>query len=290
MAITIFSEIPGSVSTKDVPDGTGDELEVSYRAFSDYAPSDFTEAAQEVRLTELATYLGVGVDRPPDFRAGLPLRTISTKELPARGWFEVQCSYEYPNTNEQQEGDTSFSFEISGESQKIRMSEKLLDIKGVAPGTIGKPCPIGWDGKKVAGIEIVVPRASWEETYAFANVTPTNRITWMGLVGKTNNAPFKGAATGEVLLESITGSSSPGKPWVVSFKFLYSQNRSDVAFEIFDNDTRSTVTFTSVPGWGVFDFVYHEQIEGEDIVIWPKAVLLHQVYLSGNFAALGIGV
>lgn len=289
MAITIFEEVPGGTSLKDTVSGDQDSMEILYRAFSNLLPGNHTKEAQNDRLVELATYLGVGANRPPDFIFGIPLESITTKELPALGWFEVTANYDKKQDDKAEEGDTSFSFEISGSTQKIRMSESLIDIKGTAPGTVGKPCPIGWDGKKVAGIDIVVPEASWEETYVFGEVTPTNRITWMQLVGKTNNAPFKGAATGEVLLESISGSSAPNKPWTVSFKFKYSQNRTGVVFEIFDNDVRSNVTFANVPGWGVFDFHYHEQIEGEDIVVWPKAVLLHQVYRSGNFALLGIG-
>ena len=178
---------------------------------------------------------------------------------------------------------------MSTQTTQIRLSESLVNV--YPSGTDfdnykTRPFPIAMSKDFIGGISILIPQASWEEVYYLdaASVTQSYRLTCLELVGKTNDAAFKGAETGQVLLQAVSGQQEGSGPFRMQYSFLYMPDES-VTFKLADGTTQAV----SKVGWQIFDAHYVKAELAGQTVQMPDKILVHQVYKSGDMSELGIG-
>jgi len=182
--------------------------------------------------------------------------------------------------------ESQFNFEISVTSQRIFQSlatRRYAPIGEIAPDYKGA---IGVTADSVEGCELSVPSYSFSEVHYVPNVIVSSgyKVTLGKLVGKTNNAPFKGWDTGEVLMVGASGTARPARgDWEIAYKFSARENVT--------NQSIGDITGIDIGGWE-YVWVRYEDKEDQDaaaLVRRPLAVYVEKVYRSGDFSALGIG-
>lgn len=280
MAITLTSERVLAQT------GTEKSHDIEYLVLSSAA----TVADQLVDVTSWIQY------NLPASYLGQDLSGATYAEIGA-GWYSVKASY---STDESQKKEKSeppqiddepdWRFSISTQTQNIKLSKGLYSVVPTVGNEwtlfLNGPYPIGFDGKDTLGVDVLMPVASWDETYYFDpdDVDQTYRLNCLSLVGKVNNATFRGAAARQVLLQSVEGNKKGAAPWAVTFSFLYKGNYSgDVVFEDGEQRTISTIGHQHIDirdGKGT--------IEGKTITV-PKMILIHDIYEFGDFSLLNIG-
>jgi hypothetical protein len=184
-----------------------------------------------------------------------------------------------------------FSFDTTGGSHKITQSLETLE-RTEADAT--DPAPdlnnaIGWDGKKVNGVEIVVPKLEFNITayYAPASVNTTFMKTLARNTGRTNDAAWLGFAAGEILYLGSTGdgdvplvSGVRSKPIPIVHNFAASENVTNL--------TVGAMTVASKNG---FDYLWvrYKQVDsadGTNIIPNPAHAYVERVYEKTDFTTL----
>lgn len=290
MAITAFEEAVNSrEGTQSILTLDGD-TQLTYLVHSNTANIE----TQEVEVITAV------IDNAPAEYLTLPMAPPRRREI-GSGWWEVTVPYSAKEAEankrsepQQSGGMTGFSFSFSfrGTTQRIRQSVQLVAKYGSAPTTsvVGKSDPIGYDGQRVNGVDIIIPQATFSETHKFEynEVDNDQKFAWLRLIGKTNAAKFRNAEIGELLLTSITGQQSGSEPWDITFEFLFQENGSQT-FTIFPKGGgASSDTAVSYQGHHVIDFGYEDAVSANERInnlVWVK---VHQVYKSGDYSQLGI--
>lgn len=180
---------------------------------------------------------------------------------------------------------SSFTFETSGGTQHATTS--LETIASHAPP--GRPVPnfkgaIGVNADGVEGVDITVPVFRFSETYAIA-ASAVNRgyaMVLFQLTGRTNNAPFKGFAAGEVLFLGASGSRRNSSYWEITFQFAASKNAVGLAV--------GDIAGIDKKGWEYLWVRFADVEDANVLVKQPESVHIERLYEPGNFASLGIGV
>jgi len=178
--------------------------------------------------------------------------------------------------------DDRFDFDSSGGTQHITQSLATVARYGQAPDFGGA---IGVSQTAVEGADIVVPEFNFSESHRFQAISQSYRRTLVGLTGKTNNAPFRGFAAGEVLFLGASGSrrnSFHDTPWDVTFRFAASPNREDISV--------GSITGIAKKGWE-YMWVRYAAADDADAgvrVKRPVGVYVERVYDEANFAGLGV--
>jgi hypothetical protein len=184
-----------------------------------------------------------------------------------------------------------FSFDTTGGSHKVTQSLETLHRVAADPAD---PAPdlkqaIGWDGKKVNGVEIVVPKLEFDITayYAPGTITTGYMKDLARKTGRTNSLEWLGFAEGEVLYMGSTGDGDVPlacgarvKPIPITHKFAASENV-----------TALVVGDMTVPSKKGFEYLWvrYKQIESPDTTnLIPKPVhaYVERVYEKVNFATL----
>jgi hypothetical protein len=199
------------------------------------------------------------------------------------GVWEVAARY--GKLEPKQPGDSSYSFDTSGGTQKITQS--LQTVASYAPPGDAAPDfkgAIGVSTDSVEGTDITVPVFSFKETHyiPIALVTGAYKATLFYLTGRVNNAPFKGFATGEVLFQGASGSQRGTDDWEITFHFAASPNATGL--------TIGDITGINKKGWEYLWVRYEDAVDEDTLVKQPAAVYVEQVYPYGDFSLLGIGV
>lgn len=184
------------------------------------------------------------------------------------------------------EDDSEFTFDTSGGTTKVTQS--LATVNRYAPG--GETAPdfqgaIGVSEDRVEGVDITTPTYSFTETHKFpdASVNLAYKLVIFNLTGKTNNAPFKGFATGEVLFMGASGSKRGDEKWGITYRFASSPNLT--------GQTVGTITGIAKAGW---DYLWVRYADFADtfafaLVKRPISANVERVYESGDFSTLNIG-
>jgi len=185
-----------------------------------------------------------------------------------------------PDTN-----DSEFHFDTGGGSHHITHS-----ISHTAYGPNGGAAPdckgaIGWDGDRVAGIDVSVPSYSFSETHYLSVdvVTEAYRMTVADMTARTNAAAFRGHAAGEILFCGAAGSQRGEEDWAVTFKFAFSPNKTNIEV--------SDITVASKKGWEYLDIRYRpaDDQAAQAMIPDPIGAYVHKVYYDGDFSQLGLG-
>lgn len=289
MAVTAFGEkIYTRAGTDKLLTYDGD-ASLEYIVHSD--ASDATTQVQEILIHTLTntgeTYLG------------LPRNAPSYKEI-GSGWWEVSIPYSQSGKERSEQNEpqppgggslSSFQFTFQGVTQRIRQSIKLTDKTTNGPDTIDKSAPIGFDGERVNGTDIIIPQASFSEThrFEFSEVDEDQKLKWLKLVGKTNDAAFRNAEIGELLITRIAGSQQGSAPWEITFEFLFNENATET-FTVYPiGGGAGADEAVDVKGHELLDFGYEGAVVANQKInrlIW---VQVHQVYKSGDYSLLGLG-
>jgi hypothetical protein len=230
--------------------------------------------------------------------AGGQLLTYSELELEWLGpdGFSATANYVSEKDEDSQQqptpGTWKFHWDTTGGTQLI--------TQAIGAGTRGersmsRPAPdllraIGWDGKKVHGCEIVIPKLEFTvtATYAYTAITTAFVANLARATGKINDATWQGFAAGELLFLGSSGAkdlpTSYGtrtQPVDVELKFSASENRSSITL------TPGMVTGAK-KGWDRLSVVYREEVDATTGLVRavPEHWYIDPVYDETGFAAL----
>jgi len=184
-----------------------------------------------------------------------------------------------------------FSFDTTGGSHKVTQSLETIHRVEADPAD---PAPdlkqaIGWNGTKVQGVEIVVPKLEFNITayYEPASITSDYMKNLARKTGRTNDGVWLGFAEGEVLYMGSTGdgdvplaSGARVKPIPIVHKYAASENVTALA-----------VGDMTVPTKMGFEYLWvrYKQIESADaknLIPKPVHAYVERVYEKVDFAAL----
>lgn len=184
-----------------------------------------------------------------------------------------------------------FSFDTTGGTHKITQSLETLHRVEADPAD---PAPdlkraIGWDGKRVNGVEIVVPKLEFDITayYEPASITSDYMKNLARKTGRTNDAEWLGFAEGEVLYMGSTGDGDVplvGGPRVKPIPIVHKYAASE-------NVTALEVGDMTVPSKKGFEYLWvrYKQIESDDaknLIPKPVHAYVERTYEKTDFATL----
>lgn len=209
------------------------------------------------------------------------------EDLAHQAWLG-RVPYKLPNATQKDVGESSFNFEVGGQTVNIRQSPNTLASYAPAgetapdfEGAIG----VSQQGEtiSVAGVDIVVPRYSFSETHVFAaaSIDAAYKGTLFSLVGSTNDASFKGLAAGECLLQGVSGGARGDGDYELTFNFEGLPNETDI--------TVGDITVASKGGWDYLWAYYAEEVDAGRYISKPVAAYVERLYPRKNFSLLGIG-
>ncbi len=217
----------------------------------------------------------------PAIYSGLVFQDYHITPLGAGVW---EVSVRYGKKEPKDTGESQFSFDTGGGTTHITQS--LQTIAKYAPA--GKTAPdfkgaIGVTQDSVEGTDVTIPVYNFTETHyiAAALVTGAYKATLFSLTGRTNNAPFKGFAAGEVLFLGASGSLRGEDDWEITFRFAASANVTGL--------TIGDIVGVDKKGWEYLWVRYADAEDQNVLVKKPIAVYVERVYEEGDFSLLGIG-
>jgi len=248
----------------------GDSLDVPYAVF---------DAADEGDV-----YTAALADVPATYES-LPRRKIELDERVNDTTWTIRVHFEAYDTNPTwvADPDSTFAFDTTGGTQHITQARATVGAYGANADATDNAGAIGFDGKNVAGADIIVPVFNFSETHYFdhADVDEAYRLAVFNLTGRTNNAAFRGFAAGEVLFLGAQGNRRGDDwddKWEIVFRFSASPNEDDL--------DAGDISGIDKDGWNLLDVRYKEQegaTQTTQLFKVPKAVYVHRVYRSGNF-------
>lgn len=198
---------------------------------------------------------------------------------------EVTVTYGPPDDPavEPTENESTYSFEAGQETRVIKQSYGTRTY--VAPGktAVNYYGGIAYNAEsgEFDGAETTVPTFNFAETHyrpsSFGSITDIANI--YAVVGKTNNATWKGFAPYEVMFIGASGSKRGGGLWEITYRFAASGN--------LDNVIVGDINIVLKRGWEHLHVMYEPDNDGNPK---PAAAYLETVAKSTSFATLGIGV
>lgn len=213
--------------------------------------------------------------------------------------WEVQATYTKSGADDDNPLRRSRSFDTSGATTHITQARggkvgntTTTQSERLYPPNEGVSMhyAIGVDGDSVAGVDIITPQLTWSESYDVpgAYVTAAYIKAVAELTGTVNKASFRTFAAGEVLFLGATGSqewdSEKGDgPWNLSYKFSASSNVTEMNV--------GDITGITKKGHEYLWILYEAEVNAPKAVLLkkPKIVYVNNVYLDGDFSALGLG-
>lgn len=221
----------------------------------------------------------------------LVIDTIDIEPVNLTTW-KIVAHYKLPATAVLSGGGDptkTFTFDVGQQVQHVTQAISTIATYAkagyTAPDVQGA---IGYDGKKVNGIDVPMAAPTFSETWWFTDVefSQSYRNTILKLAYKVNNATFRGFSAGEVLFQGATCARRGEElddPWEVTFKFAVSENRTGI--------TIGAITGIAKKGWEYADVLYaeYEDTAAKAIAPTPLAVYIQQLFYSGTFSSLGIG-
>lgn len=223
----------------------------------------------------------------PSTYAGFLLNSVLLKP---HGWNVFEATGRYsplPAPETSGMAPPEFGFEVAAEQVKV-----LANLATVSQGALsGRTAPdhgglIGVSDDKIEGVDVPQPVYSFSEVHHFspAAITPAYKITLANLVGRVNNATFRGFAAGEVLCTGASGSVRGAELWTLRYQWAVLPNAAAL--------TVGPLTGIVKRGWDYLEIHYEEEEDTTNKVILkkPYAYTVHQVLNYANYASFGIGV
>lgn len=183
-------------------------------------------------------------------------------------------------------GESEYDFDTGGGVMHVTQAKAHIVSyapPGEVPGDHGGA--IGVTGDGVDGVDIVIPSYRWSERHAIASGGVTNAYKYklFSLTGKTNDAPFRGFATGEVLFLGASGSQRGDGDWEITINFAAQKNQNGLSVGAISG-------IIDVQGWE-YMWVRYEDVEDTAasppcMVSRPVEVHVERVYDAGDFGDL----
>jgi hypothetical protein len=166
------------------------------------------------------------------------------------------------------------------ETQHVNQSLSVVNsyaLSGTPPDSNGA---IGFDGEKVNGVDIIVPKRDFEITQYFDNEEYLGyEASWLTLVGSVNSDNYRGWLAGEILFRGFTSRlRGTDLKWEVTFKFSHSPNETGL--------TIGGITGVAKDGWDYLDVRYASDVSQNSLIQKPVNVYVHRVYPRESFADL----
>lgn len=224
--------------------------------------------------------------------------SLDPQQIGPDAW-EFQVNYVMPGkASDDGDGDPivfHISFDTTGGTHKLTQSKLTTGRFSWSEGQ--DPAPnlqgaIGWDGKKLTGVDIFVGKLEFtvETYYQPGYVTTAIMRMFASVTGRTNSDYFLTFVPGELLYLGAQGETTktlldnvtPTTPAKVIHKFAYSEDKG--AFTIGD------INIPGKKGWEYLWVVYKKIEEGGKLYPVPRHAYVEQVYDSFSCSLiLGFG-
>ena len=241
--------------------------------------TDDATAARDELISQSPTTLGLLTRSLADVRVTEEGDNLWTGIVPFRG----------SQSQPQQPGESSFSFDIASQQQRITQSlatRNKTPASGATAPDFKQAIAVEKDSQgnlNVQGTDIFVPTYAFSETHVLSAQSVDNAYkgTLFNIAGTVNNAAFKGLATGECLFTGAQGTQRDDGTWRITFQFQCLPNKSNLDV--------GGITVPEKFGWDFLWALYEDEVVSDELVRKPRAVYVERVYEAADFSALGIG-
>lgn len=148
---------------------------------------------------------------------------------------------------------------------------------------------IGVTRDSVTGTDIFAPKFEFSITRSYYPLRLPFMRTIRSTCAKTNDRPWNGFATGEVIYLGATGQVAPGSVWRVTHKFAAGENLYAVPVSVNATSGKPELVIPYKGAWEYLWAVYGPQVEANQLIEVPKAAYVERVYRAANFTVLGVG-
>ena len=270
-----YSERDQTINAK----GEVTEIEIPYLVF-DAADEDAALAAARTKAAARTV-------------SGMVLDELEVTERVNKDTWKVKAIYkdedsDDPGDPDEDEETTSFAFDTGGGTMHRNQSIKTVSkVPNDAPDFNGA-IEVDNEGN-VNGVDVTMPVLNFTETHTMngSRVTTSYKKTVAALTGTVNSSGFRGFSAGEVLFLGASGtkrSKRPNAPWEITFRFAVSPNQSSLQV--------GKLKVSNKKGWDYLWVRYADKVaeNRKNVIKEPVAAYVEQVYPTGDFGNLGLGM
>lgn len=225
--------------------------------------------------------------------SGMVLDEVEVTERVNRDTWKVKAIWkdedsDDPDDPDEDEETTSFAFDTGGGTMHRNQSLKTVSkVPNDAPDFNGA-IEVDNEGN-VNGVDVTMPVLNFTETHTMngSRVTTSYKKTVAALTGTVNSSGFRGFSAGEVLFLGASGtkrSKKPNAPWEITFRFAVSPNQSSLQV--------GKLKVSNKKGWDYLWVRYADKVaeNRKNVIKEPVAAYVEQVYPTGDFGNLGLGM
>ena len=225
--------------------------------------------------------------------SGMVLDEVEVTERVNRDTWKVKAIWkdedsDDPDDPDEDEETTSFAFDTGGGTMHRNQSLKTVSkVPNDAPDFNGA-IEVDNEGN-VNGVDVTMPVLNFTETHTMngSRVTTSYKKTVAALTGTVNSSGFRGFSAGEVLFLGASGtkrSKKPNAPWEITFRFAVSPNQSSLQV--------GKLKVSNKRGWDYLWVRYADKVaeNRKNVIKEPVAAYVEQVYPTGDFGNLGLGM
>ena len=225
--------------------------------------------------------------------SGMVLDEVEVTERVNRDTWKVKAIWkdedsDDPDDPDEDEKTTSFAFDTGGGTMHRNQSLKTVSkVPNDAPDFNGA-IEVDNEGN-VNGVDVTMPVLNCTETHTMngSRVTTSYKKTVAALTGTVNSSSFRGFSAGEVLFLGASGtkrSKKPNAPWEITFRFAVSPNQSSLQV--------GKLKVSNKKGWDYLWVRYADKVaeNRKNVIKEPVAAYVEQVYPTGDFGNLGLGM
>lgn len=270
-----YSERDQTINAK----GEVTEIEIPYLVF-EAADEDAALAAARTKAASRTV-------------SGMVLDELEVTERVNKDTWKVKAIYKDEDSDDPDEPDedeetTSFAFDTGGGTMHRNQSIKTVSkVPNDAPDFNGA-IEVDNEGN-VNGVDVTMPVLNFTETHTMngSRVTTSYKKTVAALTGTVNSSGFRGFSAGEVLFLGASGtkrSKKPNAPWEITFRFAVSPNQSSLQV--------GKLKVPNKRGWDYLWVRYADKVADnrKNVIKEPVAAYVEQVYPTGDFGNLGLGM
>ncbi|MGI4813143.1 MAG: hypothetical protein ACRYGG_07385, partial [Janthinobacterium lividum] len=185
---------------------------------------------------------------------------------------------QYPATSFQ------FSFDISGQSQKVTQSQKTIQSynkDGQPKRNFRGAINVNEDGT-VDGVDVLIPYLTYQETRTYGGINASFINVLASIVGSVNLNDYAGYKAGELLLTRCSGSQREDGNWDLTFAWSVSRNASSLIV----GDIQGIVK----DGWDYLWIYYGVQHDPDTLCTHkvPLNAYVERVYARTDFSQIAI--
>ena len=270
-----YSERDQTINAK----GEVTEIEIPYLVF-EAADEDAALAAARTKAASRTV-------------SGMVLDELEVTERVNKDTWKVKAIYKDEDSDDpvdpdEDEETTSFAFDTGGGTMHRNQSIKTVSkVPNDAPDFNGA-IEVDNEGN-VNGVDVTMPVLNFTETHTMngSRVTTSYKKTVAALTGTVNSSGFRGFSAGEVLFLGASGtkrSKKPNAPWEITFRFAVSPNQSSLQ--------AGKLKVSNKKGWDYLWVRYADKVaeNRKNVIKEPVAAYVEQVYPTGDFGNLGLGM